>query len=134
MTKNEVNKEVIRKWVEALESGEYTQGSGALAPFDGNGKVTYCCLGVLCELAFRDGKCSQAYRLDNDVLSYDAAETYLPRSVVEWAGLDGTDPFVIVNNGSTSLSKVNDDGMPFKLIAKLIRERFLEEVSEQNSN
>lgn len=41
------------KWLEALESGEYLQGTGTLKsqePAHGTDKHTYCCLGVLCEL------------------------------------------------------------------------------------
>lgn len=34
------------EWVEALRSGEYKQGSGALLSQDGG----YCCLGVLAEI------------------------------------------------------------------------------------
>lgn len=43
-----------QKWVEALESGMYKQGSGYLKmdnPYKPEGEqVTYCCLGVACEL------------------------------------------------------------------------------------
>lgn len=35
------------KWVKALESGAYVQGRGQLRTKDN----TYCCLGVLCEVA-----------------------------------------------------------------------------------
>lgn len=37
---------VKRKWIEALRSGEYSQGKESLR--DGNGN--YCCLGVLAEI------------------------------------------------------------------------------------
>lgn len=37
--------EVKRKWVEALRSGEYAQGTGRLAAKTLNG-IVYCCLGV----------------------------------------------------------------------------------------
>jgi hypothetical protein len=36
-------KEMKRKWITALRSGEYKQGTGALKTDDGR----YCCLGVL---------------------------------------------------------------------------------------
>ncbi len=42
-----MNKELAKKWVAALRSGEYKQGTGCLKNLDG----TYCCLGVLAEVA-----------------------------------------------------------------------------------
>jgi hypothetical protein len=40
-----MDKEIKQKWVEALRSGKYKQGEGALKR--GN---KYCCLGVLCSI------------------------------------------------------------------------------------
>lgn len=37
---------VKAKWIAALRSGKFTQGSGALKQVE-NGKTTHCCLGVL---------------------------------------------------------------------------------------
>jgi hypothetical protein len=52
--------ELKAKWVEALRSGNYVQGTLALrqAPFANGKAYSYCCLGVLCEVAlgpFIDG-------------------------------------------------------------------------------
>ena len=41
------DKKLLKKWVEALRSGRYKQGKGALC----YNKDKYCCLGVLCEVA-----------------------------------------------------------------------------------
>jgi hypothetical protein len=38
------------KWIEALESGEYEQGSGILCQAKKNKPRKYCCLGVGCHL------------------------------------------------------------------------------------
>lgn len=46
--------ENARKWVEALRSGEFTQCSGKLCGYDGS-RWCYCCLGVACEIASRNG-------------------------------------------------------------------------------
>ena len=43
-------KEVLELWVKALESGEYKQGHQLL-----NKDNEFCCLGVLCDLAAKDG-------------------------------------------------------------------------------
>jgi hypothetical protein len=42
--------EIKAKWVEALRSGEYTQGRGSLKDnYDGD--IKHCCMGVLAEVA-----------------------------------------------------------------------------------
>lgn len=41
-----VNKKQLKKWIKALDSGEYEQGYGSLNPKDN----TYCCLGVACKV------------------------------------------------------------------------------------
>lgn len=40
-----MNSEIKKKWVEALRSGLYKQGTGRLRCND-----NYCCLGVLCDI------------------------------------------------------------------------------------
>ena len=42
--------ELKSSWLEALRSGRYPQGRGALKSRDLDGSVRYCCLGVLCDL------------------------------------------------------------------------------------
>lgn len=42
--------EIKQKWIEALRSGNYKQGTGYLKATDG----TWCCLGVLCDVLGRD--------------------------------------------------------------------------------
>jgi hypothetical protein len=64
--------EITRRWIEALRSGEYEQGRGFLK-LDGR----YCCLGVLCDLAAKDG----AFEWAGEPLHADT----LPRPVAEWA-------------------------------------------------
>lgn len=43
-----MNKELKNKWISALRGGAYEQGKSRLRSYDNKGKVTYCCLGVLC--------------------------------------------------------------------------------------
>ena len=45
-----MKRDVAKKWVAKLRSGEYEQGKGYL---NDDGKM--CCLGVLCEVAIEDG-------------------------------------------------------------------------------
>lgn len=42
--------EIKAKWIEALRSGKYKQGTGVLRGKDLSGKTRHCCLGVLCEI------------------------------------------------------------------------------------
>lgn len=46
-----MNKATLTKWVEALESGKFKQGTGSLSRVRPGGHVSYCCLGVACELS-----------------------------------------------------------------------------------
>ena len=50
MGKKQNWKENRKKWVEALRSGEYRQGSGSLRTYDDK----FCCLGVLADLGKQD--------------------------------------------------------------------------------
>lgn len=45
-----LNKELMTRWIKALESGRYRQGREALKQTDNSGHVRYCCLGVLQKL------------------------------------------------------------------------------------
>ncbi len=93
-----MNKKVQKAWADALRSGDYEQGKGMLHSGD-----TYCCLGVLCELAVEAGVTerfngprvmgehgtlpSYKYGPDSEVANTGT----LPIEVSEWAGLKGAD-------------------------------------------
>ena len=49
MLKTKMNPEVKQKWIDALRSGDYEQGSEKLRGVNG-----YCCLGVLCDIYSRE--------------------------------------------------------------------------------
>ena len=89
-----MNQEIKKKWVEALLSGKYKQGFGALC---WQGK--YCCLGVLREVAGGSVGNSQALGFD----TLEAAE--------------------ITDGQQAEFSVLNDaDRVPFDMIAGLIDE------------
>ena len=46
-----------QRWVDALRSGQYQQGFGRLHKQLSN-KSYFCCLGVLCEVAIKEGSIS----------------------------------------------------------------------------
>lgn len=49
-----MRQDIAEKWAEALESGLYDQAKGVLHTVK-EGKDRFCCLGVLCRMAYRDG-------------------------------------------------------------------------------
>jgi hypothetical protein len=112
-----MNEEIRERWVRALKSGEYKQGYGRLRI--GN---KYCCLGVLCDLAARDGIVN-AHEEDGYIageFSYDGSRFALPAAVVKWAGLREQDPFM--NRAQNNLGTLNDTGWSFRTIAQHIKE------------
>lgn len=119
-----MNPDVRRDWVAALRSRDYVQRAGKLTHLDPDGDPTYCCLGVLCDLAVRAGVTTV-----RDVLGYwrvygdDEQANYLPTEVREWAGLDTGDPLVPHGGVETRLSTLNDASVPFSWIAALIEEQ-----------
>jgi hypothetical protein len=89
-----VNKERLRLWVAALRSGEYEQGQEALASLRGDLPPAYCCLGVACEVAIKNGL--PLRRIENDELGkvrYDDAGGGLPFAAGEWFGFP-SDPLI----------------------------------------
>ncbi len=114
-----MNQEIKEKWLEALRSGDYEQGKYCLSS---EGK--YCCLGVLCDIAIKEGVTikteTKPQDADEDPRKYklfDGQKSYLPGSVMNWAGLESQDPTIEDND----LSEHNDDyEKDFKKIADLI--------------
>ena len=114
----DMNPGIRAQWCAALRSGDYQQTTRALRRND-----SYCCLGVLCDLAVRAGVIDDATpaRIASDGeagrMQYDGTSHYLPRSVQKWAGLSANDPDV---DERRSLVIVNDAGHSFAEIADLI--------------
>lgn len=81
----------MRLWIDALRSGEYEQGSGALQTRDGK----FCCLGVLCDVyrketgdgAWVNDVDSKPFKTDNGM--YGGA--YPPVRVYVWLGVEYID-------------------------------------------
>ena len=116
-----MNPEIKAQWVAALRSGEYKQGNEYLHRGD-----TFCCLGVLCDLAIEAGapEVKENRHPDGSISTYNGSESYLPSSVVEWAGLSCSDPFLVFKSGEVNechpVSDFNDCGATFDEIADLI--------------
>jgi hypothetical protein len=115
-----MNLEVKEKWVSALLSGDYKQGEGYLRDED-----KFCCLGVLCDLAVKDGVIDPPFKATSGIYLYDGENSaFLPEKVSQWAGLDSDNPIPNVPRveDQNSLSGYNDDGIPFNEIAQIIKD------------
>lgn len=122
-----MNQEIKTKWITALLSGDYQQGKGALARVGGD-DVQYCCLGVLCDIAYKEGVVERVELVgDEGANYYRYGEEYgvLPDVVRRWAGIDSGegnpmlgDP---ITGSRTSLAWMNDSGnKDFGYIAEAI--------------
>jgi hypothetical protein len=143
--------DVKAEWIAALESGDYEQGQGALALVTDEGKRTYCCLGVLCEVLASSERVSLPVSIDEQesrYVKYDGSSTSLPVSVQRYASLPGyptvsipDEPWKFIKasatvrfrreqalddhrnqTGDVSLAELNDAGVPFTVIAEVIRQ------------
>lgn len=123
------NKEVVKKWVDNLRSGEYSQGKGQL---EDNG--CFCCLGVLCDMAVRENVIPspnfQEGPYGSEKICYENEWQYLPDKVREWAGLTSGNPMFSIPSlhSPVFLSDLNDDhGFTFEMLADLIEKEYLGE-------
>ena len=117
--------EVRNLWIDALNSGEYKQGKAHLKRLRlGDTVPTYCCMGVLMDLAAKDGGAQwvDKYPTNSDAVCYIAdvagGNTMPPEPVCNWLRDEiGVHPRM--------LAHMNDDmGLTFKQIASYIRQAF----------
>lgn len=100
-------KALRKEWIKALRSGKYEQCTGQLRDVD-----TYCCLGVLCEIALKKGL----------IKGYNSRSLDLPEEVRESVGLTTTDgQYNDTENTILDLTTLNDTRkLSFKKIANVI--------------
>ena len=127
-----MNTEVKQKWIGALRSGKYEQGSEKLRSVTG-----YCCLGVLCDLYAQEHNTQWEFRGDEEINPqsqdywyFDEHSEFLPESVMNWAELKTHNPTVRVDVEDNDdednwyykdeLSDINDSGYDFSQIANII--------------
>ena len=127
-----MNTEVKQKWIDALRSGKYEQGSEKLRSVTG-----YCCLGVLCDIYAQEHNTQWEFRGDEEINPqsqdywyFDEHSEFLPETVMNWAELKTHNPTVRVDVEDNDdednwyykdeLSDINDSGYDFSQIANLI--------------
>ncbi len=107
-----------KKLVAALRSRRYKQTRMRLGRCTDE-ELTYCCLGVACEVAIEEGL--DVVRLESDnLLLYDDQKTCLPESVKDFFGFSNDAGAFEGRHGTSSLMKLNDNGTPFEQIADTI--------------
>jgi hypothetical protein len=126
-----MNPRVKNLWLDELESGKYSQGTGYLRKIV-DGTTYHCCLGILVDIYARETGQSwdQPINVDDpDTTATPFHDEYhiLPKSVMDWAGLKDTNPDINVFDGphsiGSSLGEMNDLGRTFDEIADAIREQ-----------
>lgn len=109
-------KEFFELWIKALRSGKYKQTKGTLEEEKLPNKFYYCCLGVACVVAIENRK-----KVDYE------RKNYLPESMVKLLGIDEQgsfeSPVIYRGRRYNSLASMNDAGVKFKTIARIIEEQ-----------
>jgi len=135
-----MKQEIATLWTAALLSGEYEQTTAVLRRdtiIDGGNEEipkytsSFCCLGVLCELAHKagvEGLIRAEPRFDGfcpDVAYSDrmppSGSNTLPDVVLEWAGMRTAYGALNHLGGNAALTQLNDNGRTFTEIADIIK-------------
>ena len=136
MLKTKMNPEVKQKWIDALRSGKYEQGSEKLRSQQG-----YCCLGVLCDLYAQEHETQWEFRGNEetnlqlmDYWYFEDQSEFLPDSVKEWAELPVGNPSVRVDVSEEDdendwfykdeIANLNDSGYTFNELSNVIEQQF----------
>lgn len=99
---------LVEDWIKNLRSGEYEQGTGHLVSRF-NKDPRWCCLGVLWDTAIERGDTK-----DSPVPTLCSID--IPDEIMSLCGLN--------QKGCEDLAELNDDGMSFDGIAKIIEDRY----------
>lgn len=122
------NIENIRKWVDALRSGDYQQGQGALHNIVSEDEHYYCCLGVACDLSGVPVNDTIKNNVLGVLVRYgEQAQIWCaPDEVLDWLGFDANVVLFDVYEGEYSLIELNDEcKYTFNQIADIIEDTFL---------
>lgn len=132
----------MKKWIKALRSGKFKQGTGTLKQYDSKGNAQHCCLGVLCELYNETMKKNKKKTLPEKIYDNDSDFSHgycrlggklddLPKEVKDWAGMKTSFGKFYVKDfgdnlslGENSLADLNDTGRKFKTIADIIEKNW----------
>lgn len=106
----------MKKWVRALRSGKYEQGTTGYLMTTKSGADRFCCLGILCDIMGADIDTDTDHLLDatqSRVVGMRSANGELNR------------PYKVKGGGvGRSLDVLNDCGLSFKQIARIIEKNY----------
>lgn len=119
-----------KAWVEALRSGEYSQGTAKLSDkhysvFGQEYEIRHCCLGVACQLYKKTHPEFKAVVDEDGTYRYGTMgeRYYLPIEVMKWLNVRDQNGMFSIETGETeSLSSMNDSGSTFEEIANKLEE------------
>ena len=132
-----MKKNIADMWIKALTSGKYKQGKYVLRTVDNK----FCCLGVLCDLYNQDMSKKKKRTLkitktnstlngtDPNCYKYGNNDSYLPSSVMKWAGMKTNKGELLIDEEFCNLAMLNDGefgekSFSFKKIAGVIKKYF----------
>lgn len=110
----------IRKWIENLRSGQFTQGQGALHVKGENGEPDkFCCLGIACQIAVKEGILPEPklrqHAINTDLNGQDEAihiEAYAYHTITPTTQTFGVLPLTL----ATFLNVSNDPNVNLKYV------------------
>lgn len=114
---------IAEKWVDALRSKKYQQGTGCLKQTK-NQQDKFCCLGVLTDIAIKDGL--KIIEQSGPRTTFNSFTDYLPGEVQRWANMKTSNGTFTKNNLTNTLAYLNDAGRTFDEIATLIEDNIEE--------
>ncbi len=142
-----MKKAVMEKWVKALRSRDYKRGTGRLRgyvspsdperrsrAYENGGEQAFCCLAVLCNIHAQEHP--EIAATQTSPYEYLGENEFLPREVMEWAGMNSNDgmfydedqevPLTIPKVGTfESLVELNDSNkVGFGRIADVIEKNY----------
>lgn len=123
-----MNQEIKTKWLEALRSGNYKQGTGNLRR-----GINYCCLGVLCDIYHKETGKGEWKGMSNigETFCFFAEKSkntlVLPNDVGAWAEfgpININNPHITVGeDNDIEISYFNDSGYSFRKLADIIEKQ-----------
>lgn len=116
-TEENLTPELKARWLEALRSGRYQQGRGALL-HRGDGDEEYCCLGVLGYLCGASKGMLEGNQVLDDVKLEDILGSWTPDRKGQFP-FDPTRPETHIS-AQRRLAALNDTGKSFSEIADYI--------------
>ena len=111
-----MHKARIKKWIDALRSGQYRRGRDHLHYRDDDGDCKFCALGVLCDIYSKDT--GHDWDTGDKIHTIRGESEFLPSDVFRWLGLTPHEHDKDILIGGIAITALNDrDGASFRDIA-----------------